>query len=228
MTTNIFKPAAFAGASIAALFALTPVASAHVTPVPSTAPAGGYATIELQIPHGCDGAATERVEVQLNDEISSVKAESFAGWTVSYERAPLDEPIDLHGEQVDEYVSVVSWTAEGDPLPDDEYQRFGISMKVPEHAGDDLLLPTVQYCVGGGTSSWLEADPEAEHPAPMVKLVAADGTDGHDDAPSEDSADSADNAEAESSSDAVARVLGVVAIALAAVGAGLALRKRPA
>ena len=61
------------------LFAFAPAASAHVSPVDPTAPAGGYATVELQVPHGCDGQATNVVSVQLRDDISSVTAQAIPG-----------------------------------------------------------------------------------------------------------------------------------------------------
>jgi len=227
--------AAAAVAAVLTLFAFAPVASAHVSPVDPTAPAGGYTTVELQVPHGCDGQATNVVSVQLRDDISSVTAQALPGWEVSYDRKPLDEPIELHGEQVTEYVASVTWTATGEPLADGQFLRYGISMKTPDLAGERLLLPTVQTCVDGSESAWIEEDPEAEHPAPAVELVASEGDrhgDAGDDAEPVASADgetaSATDAESEDESDTVARVLAAVAIVVGLVAAGLSLRRRSA
>ena len=223
------------------LVAHTGTASAHVTPVESSAPAGGYTTVELQIPHGCEGAATEKVEVQLNDEISSVKAQAVPGWNVTYEREALEDPIELHGKEVLDYVSVVTWTAVDAPLPDDQYLRFGISMKMPDAAGTTQLFPVVQHCVGGAASSWIDADPEAEHPAPSVELVAAESghgattttavADGEGTSVTEvegSSGATTETAETDGGSDSLARILGVVAVVLAAAALGVSMRSRKA
>lgn len=239
MTRHITKLVTALAVAFLTLAALGGVASAHITPVDPTAPAGTYATVELQVPHGCDGQATNKVSVQLRDDISSVTAQSIPGWTVEYERSPLDEPIEDHGQEITEYVSSVSWTATGDPLPDDQFMRFGISMRTPDLAGETLLLPTVQDCVDGSDSAWINADPDSDNPAPSVELVSTDG--GHGTA--SDSADepaSSDDATAEPAStevaaaaedegggsDGLARTLGVIAIVLAAGAAVIAFQRR--
>lgn len=234
MYPRFSKMAAASAASGLILFGLSAVATAHVSPVEPTAPADGYTTVELQLPHGCDGAATERLEVQLNEEIRAVKAEAVPGWSVSYERETLTESIELHGQEVTEYVSVVTWTADGDPLPDDQYMRFGISMRAPDAPGETLRFPTVQHCVGGGTSSWIENDPDGDHPAPAVLLTAAQGghgeeaTEGPDDSSGDEAAATTDapSDARDSGSDAFARVLGVVAVVLAGAAVFLSVRKR--
>lgn len=229
--------------AVVAVLAVAPAASAHVSPFPSTAAAGGYTTVELQIPHGCEGQATKVVSVQLRDDITSVKAQAVPGWQVSYDRQPLAEPIQPeHGDPISDYVASITWTATGEPLADDQYQRFGISMKMPELAGETVLLPTVQTCVDGSESTWLDADPEAEHPAPAVQLVAAED-DGHGDSAGADSVDPSDEpvaeeastedaageqaaATAESEPDTVARVLAGVAIIVGLAACAIGLRRR--
>jgi hypothetical protein len=57
-------------------------------------------------------------------------------------------------------------TAQGEPRPDDQFLRFGVSMKVPGLTGEDLLQPTVQTCVDGSQEAWIDSDPEANSPAP--------------------------------------------------------------
>lgn len=221
-------------AAFVMLVALAPTAGAHVTPVEPTGPAGGYSTVELQVPHGCDGAATEQVAVQLRDDLTSVKAQAVPGWKVSYERAPLDEPIEVHGNPVTEYISVVTWTATDTPLPDDQFQRFGISMKLPDAEGETLMFPTVQTCVDGSTASWIEADPDGDEPAPMVELVASggDGHGGGDDS-TDDVGEVVDAELAASTSDdsgsasnTVALVLAVTAVLLAGGALFVSLSRR--
>ena len=238
MTRHITKLVTALAVAFLTLAALGGVASAHITPVDPTAPAGTYATVELQVPHGCDGQATNKVSVQLRDDISSVTAQSIPGWTVEYERSPLDEAIEVHGQEVTEYVSSVTWTATGDPLPDDQFMRFGISMRTPDLAGETILLPTVQNCVDGSDAAWIVADPDADNPAPSVELVASG--DGHgtasdsgdepvnsDDATAEPaSTEVAAAADEGGGSDGLARTLGVVAIILAGGAAAIAFQRR--
>jgi hypothetical protein len=42
----------------------------------------------------------------------------------------------------------VIWNATGDPLPDDQFADFGISVKWPTTEGE-VALPTVQTCLKG-------------------------------------------------------------------------------
>lgn len=225
MTIHRPRIRATVGASLAATFlvAIAAPAAAHVTVSPSEAPAAGYQTVELSVPHGCDGEATAELSVQLTQEVQSVKAQSIPGWEVTYERAELDEPFDNHGITITEYVSTITWTSTGDPLPDDQYMTFGISARWPDAAGDEVLLPAVQRCPSGAESAWIETDPDAEHPAPRVTLFAADGghgdtgDDGTDDASDEPvvSSDGAtDEAAAPSSDDGSSDGLAIVALVL--------------
>ena len=115
-------------------------------------------------------------------------------------------------------------------------------MKMPDLAGETVLLPTVQTCVDGSESAWLDADPEAEHPAPMVELVAADG-DGHGSASSDAPDESSDepvvqdaaieeaageraSAAVESEPDTLARVLAGVAILVGLAACVIGVRRR--
>jgi uncharacterized protein YcnI len=159
----------------AAALVIASPAHAHVTPFPDNAAAGGYATVHFQVPHGCDGSPTTTVAVQLSENISSVKAEMVPGWTAAYTKAPLSQPFESYGEPVTEYVDVVTWTAQSDPLPDDQFMRFGISMKVPDLPDEELILPTVQTCADGAQEAWIDTDPEGDKPAPRVALTASDG-----------------------------------------------------
>jgi periplasmic copper chaperone A len=155
-------------------------AAAHVTVNPSSTAAGGYAVLDVRVPHGCDGQATEKVEVRIPDGVVSVKPEQVPGWTVATEIGEYDEPVELHGSPVTEGVQVVAWTAEaGQELPDDQYRDFGLSVRLPDAEGETLVFPAVQTCVDGEEEAWIETsdDPDAEldHPAPTVTLTAGGG-----------------------------------------------------
>jgi uncharacterized protein YcnI len=164
----------------ATLIAVAP-AAAHVTLDPGEAPADAYATLQLQVPHGCDGSATKAVSVRIPKSVPSVTPQVHPGWEVTTEEGPKD-PVELHGETVSRGVAEITWTAtEAKPLPDDRLDLFGMSVKLPAgKAGDAVYFPTVQQCVKG-RSGWVqipqagESEDELESPAPAVVLTAAAG-----------------------------------------------------
>lgn len=181
------------GASLAALTALP--AAAHVTANPSTTEAGSYALVAIRVPHGCEGAATAKVEVQVPEGVVSVTPEDVPGWSATTEDGPYDEPVELHGTEVTEGVRVVTWTADdGQELGDDRFRDFGLSVRLPDAAGRTLAFPAIQTCVDGAEAAWIETsdDPDAEldMPAPTITLTGAEG-DGHGAAAPSDDAEGA-------------------------------------
>jgi periplasmic copper chaperone A len=169
-----------AAAAAVSLVAAAP-AAAHITIDPGEAPADGYATLRLQVPHGCDGSATKAVRVQIPKSVPSVTPQVHPGWEVTTKEGPKDS-VELHGETVTRGVSEVVWTAtEADPLPDGRLDLFGMSVKLPAgEAGDAVYFPTVQECVKG-EGAWIqvpragESEDDLEMPAPAVTLTAAEG-----------------------------------------------------
>lgn len=218
----------FVGATLAVLAFAAP-AGAHVSTDPAEVPSGGYATVNFKIGHGCEGSPTTRVEIQVPEGTTSVHAEAIAGWTATLETGTLATPIESEGETITEGVTSVTWT--GGPLPDDQYETFGIAFKAPEaKAGTVLLFPTVQTCVNGQTS-WItptvEGEKEPDHPAPQVTLTAA--TDEHHDGKPADTASddtkgatptpiSAPEHDDEDDDSETSNVLGIIGIAAGAIG----------
>ncbi|MGH2709356.1 MAG: DUF1775 domain-containing protein, partial [Actinomycetota bacterium] len=55
----------------------------------------------------------------------------------------------------------------------DQFEEFPISVRVPEgEAGSFLRFKAYQTYRGGERVRWTSADPEADTPAPRVKLLA--------------------------------------------------------
>jgi uncharacterized protein YcnI len=162
-------------------------AAAHVTANPSEA-ATGYGYTEFRVPHGCDGAATTSVTVQIPAGITSVKPEAVAGWKVSTKEGTLPEPVDVFGESVTEGVTEISWT--GGPLPDSQLQNFGVSFFASESlAGETAWFRVVQQC-SEGVHRWveipIEGEEEPEEPAPGIAILASDGGEEEDAAAAEE------------------------------------------
>jgi len=121
-------------------------ASAHVTANPNEAPAGGFFKTNFRVGHGCDGSPTTEVSVQLPGNVSSVHPQVVAGWDIETKMGELDEPIESHGETITEGVREITWTATDDGLPDAYLQEFGVSMALPDEAGEPLWFPFVHAC----------------------------------------------------------------------------------
>lgn len=238
------RPLLMTAATLAATLLVAGPASAHVSATPSEGASGGYARFAFRVPHGCDGAPTDEVAIQMPAGVVSVKPEFVPGWDAVAEIGPYDEPVELHGEELTEGVQSVTWTAQpGQELPDDHFREFGLSVKLPDgEAGDALYFPTVQSCPDGSEIAWIEipsGDEEPESPAPSVTLTTADDAHGHDAGDDEDDEPVVhDTATAESAPAGLAAAeddgpdaLTIVALAVGLLGlvvggAGLAIARR--
>jgi hypothetical protein len=175
---SIKKRVLLAGFSgILATFAVASGASAHATIPSDDLTADGYGVISIRIGHGCEGLATNVVEVQIPEGFVSVKPQTKPGWTAETEMVESD-PYELHGQTFTERVGIVRWS--GGNLLDSQYDEFGISLKAPNTPDTTVAFPTIQYCGASATQEWIEVasegqDPhELEKPAPTIGIVAGD------------------------------------------------------
>ncbi|MFY1619642.1 YcnI family protein [Micromonospora sp. WMMD736] len=176
-------------ASAAAALALTAVAtavlgfagpaSAHVTVNPKEATQGGYARVAFRVPNESDTASTTKLEVVLPEHapVGSVSTIPVPGWTVATEKRKVEPPIEVHGSQLTEAVSKITWTATGDAaVKPGQFQEFGVSMG-PLPKVDTMVFKTLQTYSDGNVSRWIdEPQPggeEPEKPAPVLTLTAA-------------------------------------------------------
>ena len=166
------------GALLSLLLAQASGACAHVTLSLAQAPAGGYFTAYLRVGHGCAGSATTALRLDVPPELVTVRPQPKPGWTLRIEHAPLATPVRGEvGRMLSERVSAITWS--GGPLPDDEWDEFGVSAKLPARTGP-LYLPVVQTCERGEVR-WTETpasdrpDLPLAHPAPKVMLGPAAG-----------------------------------------------------
>jgi uncharacterized protein YcnI len=160
----------------AALVALAPVATAHVTVNPGEAEKGGYAALAFRVPNERDDAGTTTLEVNMPEDapIASVRVKPKPGWEYTIEMRTLDEPIDNHGTEITEVVGKITWT--GGLIRPGEYEEFEVSAgPLPEDA-DQILFPSIQTYENGEVVRWIdepapEGEEEPEHPAPALALV---------------------------------------------------------
>jgi uncharacterized protein YcnI len=172
------RGAALITAGVATIAVALP-ASAHITIPEGSVPAGGSAVIHFRVPHGCDGAPTDTIEVQLPDGVVSGQPEYIPGWTVETEMVE-SEPYERFGETLTERVGVIRWS--GGSLPDLAYLDFGVRATFLADEGTVLAFPIVQRC-GDAEEAWIEptveGEPEPDLPAPIVTVGAP--VEGHED-----------------------------------------------
>ena len=216
------------GATTAALLALAPVASAHVTLQPEQIPAGGFTRIDVRVPTERDDASTTKVEVQLPPGFLFVSTEPVPGWDAKIVKRKLDKPVEQFGEQISEEVGQISFTAKGEAagIGPGEFQDFGLSVSVPDKAGETLAFKAVQTYSSGEVVRWI-GPADSEEPAPQVKLAAAEAEGGASaPAAEEQSAAPAASGGDDDSGNTLAIIALVVAIAGLAAGLLALLRAR--
>lgn len=182
----------------ATLVAIAPMAAAHVTVNPGEATKGGYAALAFRVPNERPDSGTTSLEVNIPEDtpIASISVKPTPGWTYTVERRTLPEPLDLHGRQVTEVVSKITWT--GGTINPGEFQEFEISAgPLPEDV-DQILFPTIQTYASGEVVRWidepLDSGEEPEHPAPLLTLVASEDEHGGGAAEDEEATGASDEA----------------------------------
>jgi uncharacterized protein YcnI len=165
-----------AAVALAALLAGVAQASAHVTVQPKEAPADSYFQLAFSVPHGCDGSSTVALRVKLPDGILSAKPQMKPGWKVEIKTKKLATPLaGPHGGTISDVVDEVAWR--GGPLPDNLYDTFGMILRLPDKAGENLYFPVVQECEKG-VHRWIEIPAKGQdaeklrEPAPFIHLNA--------------------------------------------------------
>ena len=193
--------------AVAAVLAVPAAASAHVTVQPGTIEGGGYSAVSFRVPNERDDASTTEVTVTMPEDqpLASVSTTPVPGWRISTETRRLDEPLELHGSQVTEVVSEVTWTATGRGIAPDQYVDFDVSLgQLPESGR--LVFRTLQTYSSGEQVDWnqvaVDDSVEPERPAPVLTLTApAAGGSGGSDTPSESPSESPSASPTEEPSD---------------------------
>jgi uncharacterized protein YcnI len=166
-------------ATLAGTLAIPAAAGAHVTLQPEEAPAGDFTRMDVRVPNERDNAGTTKVDVQLPPGFIFASYEPEPGWDVKVTKRKLDTPIESHGEQITEEVGRITWTGDGKTgiIRPGEFQDFGLSVGTPDKPGSTLTFKAIQTYENGEVVRWI-GPPDADEPAPQVRLTAAEETAG--------------------------------------------------
>lgn len=167
----------FLVAGLAALgFSLSAIpASAHVTADPAVAQPGSYFRTALRVSHGCSGAPTTAISVAIPDGIYNAKAQAKPGWQARSDMRKLAQPADLgHGRKGDSVVGAITWS--GGTLANDQFDEFGLVLKLPDAPGAQIVLPVTQHC-GATEVRWDQIAAagkpphDLERPAALIRIA---------------------------------------------------------
>ncbi|MGW1269345.1 YcnI family copper-binding membrane protein [Streptomyces sp. NPDC002491] len=226
------RVAAAAAAAGCAVLVLSSPAFAHVSvAAEGSAAKGGYAVVDFKVPNERDNASTTKLEVAFPTDhpLASAMPEPINGWTIEVTKAKLAKPIELHGKQISEAVSKITWTASGDGVKPGFFQKFPVSVGALPEDADELVFKAIQTYSNKEVVRWIEVQAdgaeEPENPAPVLALTAASEK-GHHGAAAANAAEKSDDAAAKTTeaaadvdgSDTTARVLGVVGIVVGVAG----------
>ncbi|MFJ4619667.1 YcnI family protein [Streptomyces sp. NPDC088812] len=232
---KISRLAAAAAVAGSTVLVLSAPAFAHVSVQPEgTAAKGGYALVNFRVPNERDNASTTKLEVTFPTDtpLASVLPQAVPGWKIVVTKSTLAKPLELHGQQVTEAVSKVTWTAEDKGIQPGFIQQFPVSVGALPEDADEVVFKAIQTYSNKEVVRWIEVQEEGaeepDTPAPVLTLSdAADDDHAHASAsaPASEEDDDAEAAatttEASGSSgdtDTTARVLGVVGIVVGAAG----------
>lgn len=161
-------------------------AQAHVSFLDRQASQEKTILATLQVSHGCDGKATNEVQVKLPEGFVFAKPQPKAGWELEVVKGDYKKSYDNHGTAVTSGAVEIRW--KGGNLSDDFYDTFVIQGKISGvEAGTSLAFPVTQLC-GDAVAAWYEVPKEGgdphklKSPAPVLTVVAgAEHDHGHDD-----------------------------------------------
>ncbi|MGH3428587.1 MAG: YcnI family protein [Mycobacteriales bacterium] len=199
-------------------------ASAHVTVNPKEAPKGGYAVVSFRVPNEDDNAATNKLEVVLDpaDVIPNARIKPVPGWEAQVTSRKLAQPVKTDDGEISEAVDRITWTAKGDAkIAPGQFQEFDVSFG-PLPTAPKVTFKALQTYDNGNVVRWIDTNPKADHPAPVLTL-----TDANSDKLS-DNAGKSDNDSGEGKSLAIGSLAVSVVALLVAVAAVLWARRAKA
>jgi uncharacterized protein len=208
----------FASSAAMVVLLSASIAQAHVTVQPDQADTEAFVVESVRVPNEQDDASTNKVAVQFPPGFAEVSFAPVPGWRVSVKKTKLDKPITTdEGEELTEQVSEVTWS--GGKINPGEFQDFPVSLQMPAKA-QTLTFKATQTYDNGDVVRWI-GPPDAEEPAPQVKVVAA----------SDEAA--ATPAESSNSNDDSSDTLAIIALIVGGLGlvagiAALVTRRRAA
>lgn len=154
----------------------TSVAFAHITLETGEAKVGTNYKAVLRVPHGCNGAPTTAIRVQIPEGVIAVKPMPKPGWRLETVSGAYARTYDYYGTPTAQGVKEVVWS--GGRLLDEHYDEFAFRAALTDslQAGQTIHFPVIQEC-DGAASRWTDttggghSHDHGAGAAPSIKLV---------------------------------------------------------
>jgi uncharacterized protein YcnI len=161
------------------VIALAAPAWAHITVNADKPVKGGFTKLAFRVPSERDDSPTVKVEIAfpIDHPLAFVSVKPLPGWTYTVEKTKLDKPIKSDDGEVTEAVSRIVW--QGGEIKAGEFQEFEVSAGPLPTDTDSLTFKALQTYADGQVVRWIEeqtGSTEPDNPAPVLKLVSADGS----------------------------------------------------
>lgn len=182
MKKTIISAAAATGISLV----LSSQAFAHPSFAVAEAPAESRFTLELRLPHGCEGGkAINEIDVKIPEGFAFAKPKVKPGWKIEIIKGDYQKTYDNHGEQVKSGALEIRWT--GGEIPDDQFDSVEITGKISGiEPGTVVPFFTTQKCGADGIIEWKDIAKEGQsahdlkNPAPLLAVTAGSEGGHHD------------------------------------------------
>jgi len=160
----------------ASVLAAAGPALAHVDLVNDQASPGEFIAT-FQVPHGCDGAATTAIRIQIPAGVYDVKPMPEPGWKLGIKTGKYPTAFTDGGQSLTQGVTEVDFT--NGNLPDNEYQQFIVYMTLADSLakGSTVYFPVVQECEKGAVVRWIQipaagkSEDDYPNPAPGLTIT---------------------------------------------------------
>jgi uncharacterized protein YcnI len=162
-----FRDAVFRAVLSVAL--LTSPALAHVTLEAQQALAFSTYKGVFRVPHGCEGAATVRITVNLPEGVTQAQPMPKPGWRLTTQRREGGPQPAGHGTLPE--VASVTW--DGGPLDSTHYDEFVVRFRTPDRPGELIYIPVTQGCEGGRSTEWTEIPAQGRRPSDYPHIAPA-------------------------------------------------------
>jgi uncharacterized protein YcnI len=218
--SSLITPAVLGGIALA--LAVPLAASAHVTLTDNTAEAGSYSLITFKVPNESESATTSTITLHIPEAtpFASVSYVPVPGWTTELATTRLAKPVAIGDTELTDAVTSVTWTSDdGHDIADGQLQTFTLSVgPVPDV--DSVAFTVDQTYSDGSVVKWNDTSADAEEPAPVLYVNAQPAADHHASSTTTTTTTTA------APVDVFARVIGIVGLAVGAVGVVIAIASR--
>src|SRR5690349_19401192 len=133
-------------------------AFAHVTVSSPDAAPGGFGKVVFRVPNESDSANTTALSITLPSDtpFRFVSVGAVPGWTAETTRTDLPEPIEVDGFTLTDAITKVTWTADSDGLPPEQFAEFALSVGPFPEGVDHLAFPATQTYSDGEVVNWTD------------------------------------------------------------------------